>query len=306
MKKVALSILTFICLTYTMGQTINYNVIKNEPIEPNISINLDFFNLDLNTDVQNLRTDNMSFNAGLFGYVKLAGPLEVDFNVHRSWLVLGKISFQDYPGHTELNGGINFWLTKRDVTKDTRVVLKSDVSRSGNIETTSTTYITVPALHRKRIGLRGGLYSKSGPFNFEAYAGDLDNQDIVETKISSFGIYGGFNFRTITNIIIKDNVYGRSMNSAGRDVYIDAIFAPINRFKDLNNDGDNVSETIRGLRTTSPIGFRLGYKTYQVEKKNFTGKKFGICGIGEFGYKPYQGWFITAGFGVTLVKNAKQ
>ncbi len=306
MKNLSISILLLINLINSNAQTVNYKIQKDKPIEPNVSINLDFFNIDINSDIDNIRTDNISMNAGLFGYVKIAGPLEVDFNVHKSWLVFGKIGYNDYPGHTELNGGVNFWLTKREVTKNTKVVLKSEVSRSGNTETTSTTYITIPAIHRKRMGVRGGLYSKSGPFNFEAYSGDLDNMEIKETKIASYGIYGGLNFRNITNIIIKDDIYGRSMNSAGRDIYVDAIFVPINRFKDLNNDGENVSETIKGLKNTSPIGFRLGYRMYQVEKKSFTGKKFGICGIGEFGYKPYQGWFLTAGFGVTLVKNEKK
>ncbi|MFK8039288.1 MAG: hypothetical protein AB8B74_13425 [Crocinitomicaceae bacterium] len=305
MKNLVVSMMAVLVMTQIAAQNINYTVVKNQPVEPRISVNLDLFNLDMNSDIDNLRIDNISLNVGLFGFVKIAGPLEVDFNVHKSIFTAGKLGYKNYPGNTELNGGINFWLTNREKTKNTKVVLASDKSTRNGKEITTTTYITVPALHQKRIGIRGGLYSKTGPFNFKDYAGDLNNEGIDQTKIASYGIYGGFNLRRIINIVIKDDIYGRSVNSSGRDIYLDAIIVPINRFKDLNNEGENVSELVRGLKTTSPIGFRLGYKTYQVEKKGFTGKKFGICGIGEFGYKPYQGWFLTAGFGITLVKQSK-
>ena len=286
-----------------LSQNINYEVVKDEPHEPKVSINLDLFNMDMNTGVNselsNLRLENYSMNIGLFGYVKIIDRLDVDFNVHKSYLTLGRIIFKEYPGNTELNGGINLWLTKRNVTRNTKVVL--DVKQGS--ETTTTTFLTIPATLLKRFGLRAGLYAKSGPFNFNDYAGDGITTPFEQTKIGSYGVYGGFNSRKITNIIIKDEKYGRSFSSIGRDIYLDALIIPINRFKDLNDDGANVSQEVQAFKATSPIGFRVGYRTFQVEKKKFTGKKFGICGVGEFGYKPYQGWFLTAGFGVTLVKH---
>ncbi len=300
-------LIAFILITFLshdlLGQTINYKVVKDEPYEPKISINLDVFNLDMNSEIKNIRLDNFSMNFGLFGYVKVIDNLEADFNVHKSWAVAGKLSFKDYPGNTELNGGVNFLLSNRTVKKNVKVILKQTVTRTTTHETTSTTYITVPATVRKRFGLRGGLYSKSGPFNYESYTDSEFFDGLAETKISSFGLYGGIISRSITNIIIKDDVYGRSMTSAGADFYLDALFVPVNRFKDLNDDGNNVTDVVKDYKSVMPFGFRVGYRTFQVEKKDFTGKKFGICGIGEFGYKPYQGWFITAGFGVTLVKH---
>lgn len=299
MRNILLTSLLLSLCALTFAQTVNYEIIKDAPYEPKISVNLDLFNMDLNTDISNLRLDNISMNLGLFGYVKLIDRLDIDFNVHKSWLTLGKIGYKEYPGNTELNAGGNLWLSKKEVVKNVKVVLK----QTQNSSSTTTTFIEAPVKHMKRFGVRGGLYSKTGPFNFKEYSGDDGSSSIEQTKISSFGIYAGVNFRSISNFIIKDDVYGRSFNSGGRDIYFEGLFVPVNRFKDLNNNNANVSETVRDFKTTLPVGFRIGYRTYQVEKKEFTGKKFGMCGIGEFGYKPYQGWFLTAGFGLTLVKN---
>jgi len=286
----------------TFGQNFAFDIIKDEPIEPRISVNLDYFNLDLNTEISAIRLDNMSMNIGLFGYVKTLPFLDIDYNVHKSWLVFGKLGFKDYKGNTEVNTGVNFWLTKRVVRKDTKVVLNVEEDRGIDEVTRTTTYVMTPANHLKRFGLRGGIYGKSGPFNFDDYADGQNFSEVEETKISSYGIYGGLTFRRIINIIIKDDAYGQSFNSAGRDLYIDGLFVPINRFKDLNAEGALVTDEVKSFRSQMPFGFRLGYRIFQVEKKTFTGKKFGMCGIGEAGYKPYQGWFISAGFGLTLVK----
>lgn len=303
MKNLIILIITLGSSIYASSQTVNYEVIKNEPVEPKISVNFEFFNMDINTDINsdfsNLRFDNYSMNFGVFGHVKIIDNLEVSFNVHKSWLTLGKLEFKDYPGNTELNGGINFWLTNRTVNRKTKVVL--DIKETS--KTTTTTYLMVPATIGKRFGFRAGVYTKSGPFNFDDYAGEDITTPFEQTKISSFGGYGGITSRRITNIIIKDKDYGRSFTSIGRDIYLDALIVPINRFKDLNDNGAVVSQTVHAFKTTSPIGFRLGYRTFQVEKKEFTGKKFGVCGAGEIGYKPYQGWFITAGLGITLIKH---
>ncbi len=284
------------------SQQLNYEVLKDEPKEPAVSINLDFFNLDMNTGYPNLRLDNISMNLGVFGFVQIIQPLEIDFNIHKSWLALGKIGFKEYPGNFELNTGVNFWLTDRNISKKTKIVLKQTETRTSSETITSTTYIMAPAQHIKRFGFRGGLYSKSGPFNFDEYTDGVDLSGIEETKISSMGLYGGLTFRNLTNIIITDEHFGRSMNSVGRDIYFDAFFVPVNRFKDLNAEGALVTETVKDFKSVLPFGFRVGFRSYQIEKRKMTMKKFGMAALGEFGYKPYQGWFITAGIGITIVK----
>lgn len=302
---------------YFYSQKVNYEVIKDEPFEPKASVNLDIVNIDLNSGTKNIRIDNISMNIGVFGYVKPIENIGVDFRVHKSWLVAGKLGFPNYPGNFELSLGSHMMLTNNVKTKNTRVVLSSKTDRnySTNTETITSTYITMPAKRMLKLGVRGGIYYKSGPFNF----GDYKDDDLTiqlpgtfvteETKISSFGIYAGLLARKIRNVIIKDKQFGRSFNSGGVDIYFDALIVPVNNFKDLQDgiaeDDVNVTEEVKSYKSVVPIGFRLGYTIYATEKKEFIGKKFGFAGFGELGYKPYQGVFITAGIGVTIVKSSK-
>ena len=90
----------------------------------------------------------------------------------------------------------------------------------------------------------------------------------------------------------------------GRLLYIDAIFAgaslsdPYEVPTTLAFDEDAAKEAIGSL----PIGFRIGLNTFQGEKKDRTDKKFGMSTNYEAGYRPYIGWYVSAGLGITLVK----
>lgn len=288
---------------HAMGQKVNYKVIKDEPVEPNISISLDLLQVDLNSGIQNLRTENISINVGLFGYVKILPNLEVDYNLHKSYLTLGKIGFKDYPGNTDLNTGINFLFPASTKTKKTKVVLDKEVEREFDKEVTTSTFITIPATYKRRAGVRGGLRFKNGPFNFRDYNDSESYIDgLQELGMMSMGIYGGVMLRSIRNIVIEDEVYGTSFNSLGADIYLDVLINPVNRFIDLNTNNEVVSEEVKDARSTFPIGFRIGYETFQVEHKSVTGRRFGITGIGEFGYQPYRGFFINAGIGISLFR----
>jgi len=283
------------------AQNINYEIIKNEPREPKISVNLDIFNLDMNSGIKNIRIDNISMNLGAFGYVKIVDQLEIDFNIHKSWLAAGRLGYKLYPGNLEINTGVNFLLTNRTRVKSTKVILDEKVTETYSKKTTTTTYLMVPTNQQKRFGVRGGLYQKSGPFNLDDYS-DGASFPRRETKISSVGLYVGLLSKTINNIIIKDDKYGLSYNSIGINVYFDALIIPVNRFKDLNQENEVISDLVHDYEKTFPIGFRLGVRKYQIEKKEFTGKKFGKNFNFEIGYKPYQGAFVNAGIGITLVK----
>lgn len=284
------------------AQTINYEIIKNEAVEPKISINLDLFNLDMNSGLNDIRIDNISFNVGAYGYVKLIDNIEVDFNIHKSWLTAGKLGYKDYPGNLEINTGINLLISNRTRIKNTKVILDETTSETYDTKTTTTTFLSLPTNQQKRFGFRGGIYQKSGPFNIDDYT-DGASFPVREGKISSFGLYAGLLSKTINNIIIDADGYGTCYNSVGINVYFDALIVPINRFKNLNKDNEVISDYVHDYKKTSPIGFRFGIRKYQIEKKEFTGKKFGRNFIFECGYKPYQGIFFSGGLGITLVKN---
>jgi hypothetical protein len=314
MKKLQLIVL-FMGITWgSVAQTVNYKVIKDEPIEPKVSVNLDIFNIDINTKIKRLQVDNISFNLGTFGHVMPVNFAGVDFNIHKSWLVAGKLGFKEYPGNFELNLGGFFFFTNRTVTKlKTRVVLKSSSSTYNNKTVTTTTFIEMPAQKQKRFGVRGGIYQKSGPFNFEDFSDDPnDNFDppppFEYAKYFSFGFYGGLLWRNITNITIETDQYGKCGTSGGTDVYLEAMVIPVNKFTALDplyTGPKDATALIKGVGSEAPVGFRIGFKKYQVEKKAITGKKFGRAGIAEFGYRPYIGWFASAGVAITLVKSTK-
>ena len=143
---------------------------------------------------------------------------------------------------------------------------------------------------------------KRGPFNTDELTTEDLATPIDEMSLTSIGIYAGLTRRSLKNIFVDVDGYGVNFNSIGDDYALDLIFVPVNIFRDLNADHENVSETIRGQLGNFPIGFRIGWYRYQIEKKTRTGKKFGLSASFETGIKPYQGFFINGGLGLTLVK----
>ena len=59
---------------------------------------------------------------------------------------------------------------------------------------------------------------------------------------------------------------------------------------------DAAKEAIGSL----PLGFRIGYSGFQIEKKQWTDKRFGMSYNFETGYRPYIGWYVSGGIGLTL------
>jgi hypothetical protein len=246
------------------AQKVNYDIIKDEPVEPKISIALDLFQLDANTGWPDIRVDNISFNIGLIGYVKILPMLEIDYNLHKGILTLGRLANENYPGNTDLNAGVNFLLSSRTKRKESKVVL----DQSSNGSTSTTTYLMVPANVKKRFGLRAGVRFKNGPFNYSDYIdGDFTSDiQLQELGMLSTGVYGGLMLRSITNIVIENEEYGVSFNSLGSDLYLDVLINPVNRFVDVNNNNQVVSQEVKDAKSAFPIGFRLGYETFQVEQ----------------------------------------
>ncbi len=314
MKKYLIAFSALVSLN-AFSQKVDYKVEYDNPVEPKLLINLRLLDVDLNTGIQNLRTDNTSINTGIWGYYKILDPLEVELDLTKSYLALGKLGFTDYPGNTEISLGSNFFLTtSTKVNPKTKVVLKSETKRDyrENKDITTTTFIKIPAKRKVSLGVRGGLYYKSGPFNYRDYAYDANalSYPFEETRITSTGLYAGLIRRSVTNIAIRDDKFGKSINSRGFDLLFDVMLVPVNTFKNLDDevadDERNVTQEVKDYDgpggSNSPLGFRVGYKLYQVEKKKITGKKFGISSTFYAGYKPFQGWFIQGGLSVTLVK----
>lgn len=282
--KTALSTILMLSASYLFSQDlIQYKVLKNDPAEPKNSLNLEFMNMDVNTKF----VDNLSLNIGLFGYSKLTNNLNVAYQINKSYMVLGRLLNKQFPGNLDVNAGIQLFLTDNTFNRTVDVVLDSKDKSVGNTTYTMTKSLSVPATLRKKLGIQGGAIFKRSAFEFT----ETDNL-LAHTSI---GFYAGILSRKITNIVIYDDNYGNSFRSFGSDVFFDVFVLPVNTFKSIET---GVSEKHK----SQPFGFRFGYRLYQVERKEFTGKKFGISGTASFGYRPHQGWNLSAGIGISILK----
>ncbi|MCB9232939.1 MAG: hypothetical protein H6581_14845 [Bacteroidia bacterium] len=293
----------------TQAQDISYKILSEEPPKtPRLSLNTDLIQLDF---LQH-SLDATSFNLGVWGFYELAPDrIGLQFTVRKSWLLLGQMAQKGLPGNLETEGGAYLVLSNAIRRRQTKVVLnreyggttystnyKGDVVSS---RTETVTYIMIPSDKRKLFMVRGGLIRKSNG-NGTDYLGDeysyADNPDWV--KFSTTGVYLGISGRTFTSIFIDTEKYGVQFNSIGRDLYADLMILPINTFRDL--EGNYIGPLIRTYQKALPLGFRVGYRIFQSDKKAKTGKLFGMCGSFEGGYRPYTGIYLNAGLGMTILK----
>jgi hypothetical protein len=309
MKKILLNII-LLCVTQLKAQQVNYSVVLDNPnLHPKTSINLEFMNLDFG--FRNI--EGMSFNSALWGYYEpVYGKMGVNYLARKSILSLGRMGNKNYSGVWEADLGGYLILGTTRKTKNTKVVLKSSSSTTNTGRSvTTTTFIMVPAIVKNMNGVRAGLYHKSSPMAFEANGSFAKDVKIdMETNISSQAIYGGLFTRKLRNIVINTEQYGRCINSLGTEVYFDVMLFVNNRFTSVAGTGNfnptpggvNVSDTIKNNTKQGVLGFRLGYKKYQIAPKSEIGKKFGMSATAEIGYRPFHGIFLNAGIGMTIGK----
>jgi len=296
-------ILASLLSSIALAQQVNYTIEEDKPeLHPRLSLNMDLAQLDFNRML-----DASSFNFGLWGYYEvLNSKLFVEANAKKSWFALGKLGNKYFPGNFELNIGANYMLINNTKSKNIKVVLdaKHSENRYTNSTTTTITYIKVPAHIFTSTGVRGGMYYKANPYIFDEDNGFLARE--YGGKMASTGGYVGLIHKRAKTVVIKDPQFGRSFASVGYDFYFDALILPSNIFMDnYTNDSEvRVDETkaITDMLGKSPFGARFGFKIYQVAKRKYTGKRFGLSASFEAGVKPYLGWFFNGGIGITILK----
>ena len=302
---IPLSLLLLLASGLTLSaQNVDYRILHDQPVSPRLSVNLDLFSMDMG--VKNL--DGTSFNIGTFGYFEPLDRISVQWNVKKSFLTLGKLGFKDYPGNLDASLGACLMLQKKTVIKPTRIVLSRkykgstfSTNVSGDRVETRTeevTFISVPANRHIQRGFRGGLYFKRGAFASD----NIESTSLDEMSLTSLGLYAGLTARSLKNVFVATSSHGVQFNSIGDDFALDLLFIPVNVFRDLNADKMLVSDQVKSSLGKLPVGFRLVWLRYQIAQKEQTGKRFGYAGSFEAGYKPYQGWFIGASCGITLIK----
>ncbi len=288
MKKILLIAWVLICFNY-YSQQINYTVTHNQPIFPKYSLNLDLLNMDANFK----NSDNLSFNAGLWGYAQILGGFEAQFNIQKSYLQLARLVNKNYVGNLEASAGAAYFLKQFDRAENVRVVLSEKTSYDGRY--TLTKYLMVPGTVSYKFGVQGGALYRSSPYEFEV---QYDSKDLNMTNI---GLYAGAVIKRSTSLKISYNGKNTALYSGNWDFFADALILPVSSFKDTQTQAA-ISSSDKELIKQSPLGFRAGCRLYQADKREITGKRFGVCYSGTFGKKPYQGWFLSASIGITLLK----
>lgn len=296
--------------SYTASaQQLDYKILSNDPgLDSKLSINTDLFQMDMMTG----SLESWSFNYGVWGHYEVVpNKIGTQFLFRKSMLALGKLSAQGMPGNTELELGGYYTLRTSSPTNRTKVTLNAEYSgrtystnykgESVSSYTVTETFVHIPSLKKKYLQARAGLYHKSRGTAIRYLGEDyFYTEDEEFMRYASSGIYIGINGRTLTSIFIDTEQYGVQFNSIGRDIYFDVLVLPNRSFRDL--EGNDITDEVRDFSMKGPLGFRVGYKLFQTDKKTETGKTFGLCANAEFGARPYDGFFFSAGLGITLVK----
>jgi hypothetical protein len=302
MKKLILA-LTLLTPFFTQAQSIKYETIKDDPsVAPWLSVNVDLFDMEMPFSSLDAAIENMSFNLGVWGHVEVPKlPVGIDYSFRKSWFVVGALFKENMPGHTEMQLGAHFFLRDNTKTKPLKVSLKVTSNETSRGRSTTETYITVNGKLRSQLGLRGGLMYKASGLTISEDEPTPSNIEL--TKYTSTGLYAGLLNRRTTNLVVDTDRYGlASKTSKATNIYLDALISFSNRFEDIGNNNADVSTEIKDFLGSFPIGARIGYQVYQVEKRAVTGKMFGLSARGEAGYRPYYGPYIAGTVGLTIIK----
>ncbi|MEM0999336.1 MAG: hypothetical protein AAGN35_19925 [Bacteroidota bacterium] len=309
MKKLRFLPAFLLLFATAFGQQINYKIIHDEPAQPRVNINLEYFNIDMG--INNI--DGASFNVGSFGFVEPVTGIGGQYNFKIGLLTFGKLGAEAIPGNLELSVGGYLMLQNKIVKKPTRVILNreykgTEYSRNykGELIKTTTeeyTFLSVPARRRTMRGVRAGFYLKRGPFASDEFPEDVTFNASDPLGLTSMGLYAGVTARTIKSVFIDTPTHGVQFNSIGDDLVLDLLVIPVNVFRDVTAEArPNISQEVRDALGGNPFGFRIGWYRYQVDKKDRTGKKFGLAAGFEAGVKPYQGIFFNGSLGLTIIK----
>jgi len=306
MKKNILLLLIMLLARHLSAQDVHYTIALDDPeIRSKFNLNLELFHMDFSAGM----FDVTSFNVGLWGHYEITkNHLQAEWILHKSWFTFGRFIDKRLPSNLEANGGVNFFLTSAIRQRKIKMVMKVEdkgmhynSSKGAYYNIEEVTYTMVPGKVHKNFGVRGGIYSKTNPYiiDFEkVYPNGLG--DDFAGKMSSSGIYiGGIINRTV-NIYVKTEEYGNHYSSGSDNFYADILILPIASLTPL--DSSSNEESVLKAKLGSSLGFRMGWKSYQVAPKKLTGKKFGLSGNFEIGKKPYLGIYVSVGLGITLVK----
>lgn len=271
------------------AQSVSYTVTKNDAYDiKNFSLAIDPCFMDVNGQ------NGYAFGWGLRADYLMGKRLQLNMDFRNGFGTNGyRINNKNTRNYFYFEGAASLTLFHKENTRNLRIILSQSSYSSGGYTYTSTKYIKggVPGQVRTFIMLHGGVYQMGNSLNygnlkdtlvkFKGNGGEFTYKDSL-SKISSYGayastaIFGGFNFKSIRQLILDVDGYGTRSNVAYSDFFIDGIFAPVLLIKDysLNGKSYNVS-----YGKTSYLGWRVGYVLRKPKDQGFS-LKF------EFGERP--------------------
>jgi hypothetical protein len=325
-KQVLLAGALAACTLAANGQSVSYKVIVNDPDDyKRTQLYLDLFTAD-------------SYLGAALGS---AAKLETMVGERiMPWAQL-KYSWADANTHHVVSGyptsagglkkqeviefGSALFFRAKNVKKTTKVTLAS----SDNGRTRSHTYINIPSMVKKMLGVEGGINisrralvfdSKSHTnYRYKSTDGTID-QPIGEAGDNSttqpageyyqplsmshvFSLFGGIHFRRINNISLSTGEYGHKSNRKVTDLYVDAMLAPSVKVDNvIDIAGKEWVLAPQGSNAKRNLGWRAG-ATYH------NGQKVGLEYNFEFGQKPgpimgdgflNNGTYVSLGFGLNI------
>lgn len=308
MKKLLIPLFYILVLSFSLkAQNIKYEITYDNPdFRPFWNLNLSY----LDVDIPFSSLDAINLNGSLWGNVEPVDGIGIDYRFRFSYITMAQFAYKSPPAFRNIEVGAYYRIAGNTKLRKTPIVLDIDWDADGNQfndeEVFQMKSMAIQAKKRRDYLLRGGYYHLSSPVTVEDLkdANDLDIFADDLGKASVNGLYAGFGIRTFTNVFVNTNQFGEQFNSKGRLIYVDAILGgstltdPYEDPVTLVFDEEAAKEAIGSL----PLGFRIGINTYQIEKKARTGKKFGMATSYEVGYRPYIGWYLSGGLGITLVK----
>jgi hypothetical protein len=256
--------------------------------------------------------------------------------VKRSWLDLA--ATHAVSGYPEAIGGLEkqsitdiggvLFLRNKNKQKNLRVVLRSSSHRSGDYVYTHTKYVSVPGEIKKMFGLRGGIFINNkvlqldgdahARFRYRSIDGltDVPIEDVgVFTSVQPAGeaykplplmhaasMYFGLHKRSVTNMQLRVEGYGRRANARVTDAYFDIMYAPSVSVSNVRDAAGQEWQIVPQAGAIRHLGWRAGVSTH-------TSRAFNLQYSCEFGVRPGaivgsnfmgNGTYITIAMGVTI------
>lgn len=292
MKKIIYTLqlfaLTFVA-TNLSAQSVTYRVTKNDAYDiKNFSLAIDPCFVDVNGQ------NGYSFGWGLRADYLMGKRLQLNVDFRNGFGTKGyKIGDDNTRNYFYFEGAAGLTLSHKTRTRNLKIILSQSSHSSGGYTYTSTVSIKggVPGQVRSFIMLHGGVYQMGNSLNyanlkdtlvkFKGNGHEFTYKDSA-AKASSYGayastaIFGGFNFKTIRQLILDVDGYGVRGNVAYSDFFIDGIFAPVLLIKDYKMNGKTYDVS---YGKTSYLGWRVGYCLRKPKDQGFS-LKF------EFGQRP--------------------